>query len=207
MYFNFIMPRWHYLGTDLVGGRVFRWDGRCGYQWNIAVGKKGLPIRMRNGSVSLDPQVWKRWVLAFIGAIILEFAAGIAGGCTSGLAISGGMLLAPAAFLFIMGCLLLAFSRRSSSTAIDIRTARRLHMNFVLALVFGAFFGFSLNKAGLTKYHKIVNVFRFTDMAVLKFMMTALVVAMSGLFALRGLVWLRSRQFLQRISLATSWAD
>jgi hypothetical protein len=49
------------------------------------------------------PQVWKRWVLAFVGAIILEYAAGIAGGCTSGLAISGGMLLAPAAFLFIAG--------------------------------------------------------------------------------------------------------
>jgi uncharacterized protein len=60
-------------------------------------------------------------------------------------------------------------------------------MDYALALVFGAFFGFSLNKAGLTKYNKIVNVFRFTDMAVLKFMMTALVVAMSGLFALRGL--------------------
>jgi uncharacterized membrane protein YedE/YeeE len=59
--------------------------------------------------------------------------------------------------------------------------------NFILALVFGVGFGFSLNKAGLTKYNKIVNVFRFTDLAVLKFMMTALVVAMSGLFALRGL--------------------
>jgi len=57
----------------------------------------------------------------------------------------------------------------------------------VLAILFGVFFGFSLNKAGLTKYHKIVNVFRFTDMAVLKFMMTALMVAMSGLYALRGL--------------------
>jgi uncharacterized protein len=57
----------------------------------------------------------------------------------------------------------------------------------VLPLIFGLFFGFSLNKAGLTKYHKIVNVFRLTDMAVLKFMMTALVVAMSGLYALRGL--------------------
>ena len=59
--------------------------------------------------------------------------------------------------------------------------------NFALALVFGTFFGFALNKAGLTKYHKIVNVFRFTDLAVLKFMMTALVVAMSGLYALRSL--------------------
>jgi uncharacterized membrane protein YedE/YeeE len=59
--------------------------------------------------------------------------------------------------------------------------------NFIIALVVGVFFGFSLNKAGLTKYNKIVNVFRFTDMAVLKFMMTALVVSMSGLYALRGL--------------------
>jgi len=60
-------------------------------------------------------------------------------------------------------------------------------MNYVIALILGVFFGFSLNKAGLTRYNKIVNVFRFTDMAVLKFMMTALVVAMSGLYLLRGL--------------------
>ncbi|HEX9027595.1 MAG TPA: YeeE/YedE thiosulfate transporter family protein [Anaerolineales bacterium] len=59
--------------------------------------------------------------------------------------------------------------------------------NYLIALVLGAFFGFSLNKAGLTKYYKIVNVFRLTDLAVLKFMMTALVVAMSGLYVLRGL--------------------
>lgn len=58
---------------------------------------------------------------------------------------------------------------------------------YIIALVLGVFFGFSLNKAGLTKYHKIVNVFRLTDMAVLKFMMTALVVSMSGLYLLRGL--------------------
>lgn len=57
----------------------------------------------------------------------------------------------------------------------------------LIALVLGAFFGFALNKAGLTKYHKIVNVFRFTDMAVLQFMMTALVVSMIGLFGLRAL--------------------
>ena len=55
-----------------------------------------------------------------------------------------------------------------------------------MILVLGGFFGFSLNKAGLTKYHKIINVFRFTDMAVLKFMMTAIAVGMSGMFILRG---------------------
>ena len=59
--------------------------------------------------------------------------------------------------------------------------------NYIITLILGVFFGFSLNKAGLTKYNKIVNVFRFTDMAVLKFMMTALIVSMSGLYALRGL--------------------
>jgi uncharacterized membrane protein YedE/YeeE len=59
--------------------------------------------------------------------------------------------------------------------------------NYVVALFLGVAFGFSLNKAGLTKYHKIVNVFRLTDLAVLKFMMTALVVAMIGLYGLRGL--------------------
>jgi hypothetical protein len=57
----------------------------------------------------------------------------------------------------------------------------------VIALFLGVFFGFSLNKAGLTKYNKIVNVFRLTDMAVLQFMMTTLVVAMIGLYGLRGL--------------------
>ncbi len=60
-------------------------------------------------------------------------------------------------------------------------------MNYAIALILGASFGFALNKAGLTKYHKIVNQFRFTDMAVLKFMMTALVVAMIGLYGLRSL--------------------
>jgi len=62
--------------------------------------------------------------------------------------------------------------------------------NYIVALFVGAFIGFSLNKAGLTKYNKIVNVFRFTDMAVLKFMMTALVVSMAGLYSLRGLGWI-----------------
>jgi uncharacterized protein len=60
---------------------------------------------------------------------------------------------------------------------------------YIIALFLGVGFGFSLNKAGLTKYHKIANQFRFTDMTVLKFMMTAIVVAMGGLFVLRGFGW------------------
>ena len=60
-------------------------------------------------------------------------------------------------------------------------------MNYIVALSLGALFGFSLNKAGLTKYHRIANQFRFTDMMVMKFIMTALVVAMIGLYGLHGL--------------------
>ena len=58
---------------------------------------------------------------------------------------------------------------------------------YIIALVLGVMFGFALNKAGLTKYTKIVNVFRLNDMAVLKFMMTALVVTMLGVYPLRML--------------------
>lgn len=44
-----------------------------------------------------------RLTVAFLGALLVQVGAGIAGGCTSGLAISGGVVLAPAAFLFMAG--------------------------------------------------------------------------------------------------------
>ncbi len=59
----------------------------------------------------------------------------------------------------------------------------------IIILFVGFFFGFVLNKAGMTRYDKIINAFRFTDMSVLQFLLTALVVAMSGAYALRGLGW------------------
>lgn len=71
-----------------------------------AVSSRTFKLRMNDDTQWMKifgPQTWKRWVVGFFGAIILEYGAGIAGGCTSGLAISGGMLLAPAAFLFIAG--------------------------------------------------------------------------------------------------------
>jgi len=97
MYFNFIMPAEITWGVALLFGiilggffgaltsRTFKFRTMDDDQWKKVFG----------------PQLWKRWILLFVGAIILEYGAGIAGGCTSGLAISGGMLLAPAAFLFI----------------------------------------------------------------------------------------------------------
>ncbi len=60
-------------------------------------------------------------------------------------------------------------------------------IQLIPALLVGIAFGWLLQKAGLTRYSKIANVFRFTDMAVLKFMLSALVVGMIGIYALRDL--------------------
>jgi hypothetical protein len=99
LYFNHIMPTGITFAVILLVGiflggtvgalssRTFKFRTMDDEQWKQAYGK----------------QPWKRWLILFLGAIVLEFAAGIAGGCTSGLAISGGMLLVPAAFLFIAG--------------------------------------------------------------------------------------------------------
>lgn len=97
MYFNFIMPPEITWGVVLLIGVFF--GGMLG-----ALSSKTFKLSV-NGDEQwkriFGPQTWKRWAIAFVGAIILEYGAGIAGGCTSGLAISGGMLLAPAAYLFI----------------------------------------------------------------------------------------------------------
>jgi hypothetical protein len=59
--------------------------------------------------------------------------------------------------------------------------------DLLFPLIIGFGFGFALQKAGLSKYNKIVNVFRFTDLAVLKFMLTSLAVAMIGVFGLNAI--------------------
>ena len=56
-------------------------------------------------------------------------------------------------------------------------------LDIVKALVLGLLFGWSLHKAGLTHYARIVNVYRFRDMTVVRFMLTALVV---GAFAIQA---------------------
>jgi hypothetical protein len=44
-----------------------------------------------------------RWAIAFVGSMLTEIGGGLAGGCTASLAVSGGAVLAPGAFLFMMG--------------------------------------------------------------------------------------------------------
>jgi uncharacterized membrane protein YedE/YeeE len=99
LYFNFIMPPGITWGVILLVGVFF--GGMVG-----ALSSHTWKVRTNDDSQwkkIFGPKLWKRWLLLFVGAIILEYGAGIAGGCTSGLAISGGMLLAPAAFLFMGG--------------------------------------------------------------------------------------------------------
>jgi hypothetical protein len=103
LYFNFIMPPGITIGVILLVGIFFGGMIGAATSGTLKWGKKDAANGDEQWKRTFGPQIWKRWLLAFVGAIILQYAAGIAGGCTSGLAISGGMLLAPAAFLFIMG--------------------------------------------------------------------------------------------------------
>lgn len=98
-YFNFVMPAAVTFPVVLLVGIFF--GGMLG-----ALSSGTFKLRRMDDEQwkkAYGPSKWKRWLLLFGGAIVLEYAAGIAGGCTSGLAISGGMLLAPSAFLFIGG--------------------------------------------------------------------------------------------------------
>ena len=56
----------------------------------------------------------------------------------------------------------------------------------LIPLFIGVLFGFSLNKGGLTRYGNIVGVFRFTNLTVIKFMLTGLATAMIGLYTLKA---------------------
>jgi len=103
LYFNFIMPPGVTWGVILLVGVFFGGMLGAATSGTLKWGKKDAANSDKQWKLIFGPQTWKRWLLAFVGAIILEYGAGIAGGCTSGLAISGGMLLAPSAFLFIAG--------------------------------------------------------------------------------------------------------
>lgn len=103
MYFNFIMPPEITFGVVLLVGLFFGGMLGAATSGTLKWDKKDAANSDAQWKRIFGAQSWKRWLIAFVGAIVLQYAAGIAGGCTSGLAISGGMLLAPSAFLFIAG--------------------------------------------------------------------------------------------------------
>ena len=98
-YFNYVMPPgltwgvWALVGIFLGGLASALLSGTFKF--------RTMPDRQWAGIFGRS--VAKRWLIVFGAAALLEYAAGIAGGCTSGLAISGGVVLAPGAFVFIAG--------------------------------------------------------------------------------------------------------
>jgi len=60
----------------------------------------------------------------------------------------------------------------------------------ILPLIIGIIFGFLLQRTQITKFETIVNVLRFKDFTVIKFMMSAICVTMIGfyLMAEHGLI-------------------
>ncbi len=53
---------------------------------------------------------------------------------------------------------------------------------YIAPILIGIAFGFLLQKANINKYETIVEELRFRDLTVIKFMMSAIVVAMIGLY-------------------------
>jgi uncharacterized membrane protein YedE/YeeE len=102
-YFNYVMPPVITWSVILMVGIFFGGMLGAATSRTLKWGKKDAVNSDEQWKRIFGPQTWKRWVLGFLGAIVLEYGAGIAGGCTSGLLISGGSVLVPAAFLFMGG--------------------------------------------------------------------------------------------------------
>lgn len=62
----------------------------------------------------------------------------------------------------------------------------RKHKILTQAVLFGLLFGFLLQKGGVAKYHVLENQLLLTDFTVMKIMLSAIFVAMIGLYFLRA---------------------
>jgi len=102
MYFKFQMP-------PVLSFQIMLFAGMLLGAFTSSMWSKDFKFRMmpdQQWTQIFGPSKLKRWTLIFIGGMIIEYAAGIAGGCTSGLAISGTMQLSPAGLIFIVGLFL-----------------------------------------------------------------------------------------------------
>lgn len=79
----------------VLGGLIGAWSaGR--FRWRLEMGP-----RIGAG---------RRMLFAFVGGAVVGFASRVAQGCTSGLALSGGALLAPGAWAFFAGFMVAGFA-------------------------------------------------------------------------------------------------
>jgi uncharacterized protein len=99
MYFKFQMP-------PVLSFQIILFIGMLIGAFVSSKWSKDFKLRLmpdQQWTQNFGPSKLKRWILIFIGGILIEYSAGIAGGCTSGLAISGTMQLSPAGLIFILG--------------------------------------------------------------------------------------------------------
>ena len=61
----------------------------------------------------------------------------------------------------------------------------------VWGLLFGIGFGFLLHKGGATKYDVILGQLLLTDYTVVKIMLSAVVIGMLGIYAMKNLGWIK----------------
>jgi hypothetical protein len=97
---------WKYVVPTGVTWEVYMALGTLCGAFVSALVSKQFKLRTMPDSQWTDvfgPSVARRWMIVFVGTMIIEYAASIAGGCTASLAVSGGAAVAPGAFLFMAG--------------------------------------------------------------------------------------------------------
>ena len=62
-------------------------------------------------------------------------------------------------------------------------------MELIYGLVTGILFGFLMQKARIVRYEKQVGAMRIMDFTILKFMLSAIIVGMIGIYLFKGLGW------------------
>lgn len=78
---------------------------------------------------------------------------------------------------------------KSSDQQIQISVPRKKISPLLWGLAFGIVFGFLLQKGGTTKYDVIVGQLLLTDFTVLKIMLSAVLIGMPGIYAMKTLGW------------------
>lgn len=78
---------------------------------------------------------------------------------------------------------------KSSDQQIQTSVPKKKISPLIWGLAFGIVFGFLLQKGGVTKYDVIVGQLLLTDFTVLKIILSAILVGMLGIYAMKTLGW------------------
>ena len=104
------------IGADAVAQNSYwksmplKWDYGVWFLVGIPLGAFLSAVLSGTWRLELVPEVWeerfgpsvfKRFVAAFLGGVVIMYGARMAGGCTSGHGISGGLQLALSSWLFL----------------------------------------------------------------------------------------------------------